>query len=110
MDPAAVPPRCLFTKGISVGAPRSISRAVRAGDNHSVAVGVAHPTFPVIRAAIAIRGISMARHYNLNAHFRGALYDLFEILDLKPKQYAIAVRPVIPIPDRPMVVFHFEAV
>ncbi len=52
----------------------------------------------------------MPRHDNLDTHFDGSLYDRFEIVDLKPKQHAVTVWPVVRIADPAVMMLHLEAV
>ena len=52
----------------------------------------------------------MPRQDNLDTHFDGALDDRFEIVDLKPKQHAVSVGPVVRIADPAVMMLHLEAV
>lgn len=52
----------------------------------------------------------MPRDNNFQSHFSGALHDCVEIIDLEPEQHTISIRPIFTIPDRAVVMFHFEAV
>ena len=90
--------------------PCSVCRSVGACDNYDISVGVTHPTFPVIGAAIAVRRIPVARQYDLYVHFGGAAHYPVEIIHLKPEQHAIAVRLVCRIANAAMVVFDLGAV
>jgi hypothetical protein len=90
--------------------PRSVRGSVGAGHYYGIAVRVPNPTLPVIWAAVTIRWVSVARQDNLDTHFDGALHDCFEIVDLKPKQHAVSVGPVVRIGDTAVMMLHFEAV
>lgn len=90
--------------------PCSVGRSVWAGNDDDIAIRVLHPAFPVIRPAISIGRVSMPRHYNLDAHFNGALHDCFKIIDLEPEQYPVSVRLVITIANRAVIMFNREAV
>lgn len=52
----------------------------------------------------------MLRQQNLHAHLPGAPHHFVEVLDFKPEENAVAVGPVSPVADRPMVMGHAEAV
>ena len=52
----------------------------------------------------------MLGHDNVNAHPSSALHQIFEIVHLKPEQYAISIWQVIGVPNRTMMVADFEAV
>ena len=52
----------------------------------------------------------MARHDDLHAHFGGALYDRFKIVNLEPQQQPVSIWFVIAIGNRAVMVFYFEAV
>ena len=74
----------LCTEGVLARTPGSVGRSVETGNDHDIAVRVPHPALPVIRPAVTIRGISMARYDNFDAHFGGALHDRFKIVNLEP--------------------------
>lgn len=52
----------------------------------------------------------MLGQHNFHTHVSGALYHCVKVLHLEPEQYAVSVGLVIAVPDRPMMVFNFEAV
>lgn len=52
----------------------------------------------------------MPGQHNFHAHFSGALQHRVEVVYFEPEQYAVSVRLVIAIANRPMVVFNTEAV
>jgi hypothetical protein len=89
--------------------PRSVRGSIRAGDYYEIAVRVPNPTLPVIWPSVAIRWVSVSRHDNLDTHFDGAPHDCFEIVDLKPKQHAVSVWPVVWIADPAVMMLHLEA-
>jgi hypothetical protein len=64
----------------------------------------------VIRAALAIRRISMTRQDHLHAHFSSPLHNGIKVVYLEPEQYAVSVWPVITISDPTVVMLYFEAV
>lgn len=64
----------------------------------------------MIRAAVAIRGVTMARHHNLNFHLSSALHDRVEVIHFKPKEHSVPIRLVGRIGNRPMMMLDFKAV
>jgi hypothetical protein len=52
----------------------------------------------------------MAGYNNLDAHFGGALYNGFKIVNLEPEQHAVPIWFVIRISDWAVMVFYCEAV
>jgi hypothetical protein len=52
----------------------------------------------------------MTRHHRLDAHFSGALHDCFKIVDFEPQQYPVSIWLVVAIANRPVMMFHLEAV
>src|SRR4051812_39521853 len=52
-------PRRLRAAAPSSGFPRSVRRTIRAGKDHAVAVGIAEPDLPVIRAAVVVRRVAV---------------------------------------------------
>ena len=51
----------------------------------------------------------MPRHNNLNLHLCRTLHDSVEVVHFEPKKYAIAIRPVGAIGNRPVMMLNFEA-
>lgn len=51
----------------------------------------------------------MSRNHNLGAEAHCPLFSGVEVIDLEPQQHPIAIRPVITIGDRSMVMILFEA-
>jgi hypothetical protein len=64
----------------------------------------------MVRPAVAIRRISMPGHDNVNGHRSCSLHQIFEIIHLKPHQYAISIWQVVRVANGTMVVVYFEAV
>ena len=52
----------------------------------------------------------MPGHDDVRSHFNGALKDRVEVVNLEPKQHAVAVRPGCTVADRTVIVVRFEAV
>ena len=52
----------------------------------------------------------MPRQDGFDAHFRGALHDRVKVVDLEPQQHAVAIRLVMAIANRTVMVVHLEAV
>lgn len=52
----------------------------------------------------------MTWDHNLNAHFASALHNGFEIVDFKPQQHTVPIRPILAIANMAVVVFYLEAV
>lgn len=52
----------------------------------------------------------MSWHDDFHAHFRCALHDRIEILNLKPQQHSISIRFVISVGDRAMMMLDVETV
>jgi hypothetical protein len=46
---------------------------------------------------------------DLRAHVSAALHHGVEVIDFEPQQYAVSVGLVVAVPDRAVMVFHFEA-
>ena len=90
--------------------PSPIRGSVRARDYYDITVGVPNPNLPVIRSAVSIGRISVARQHNPDTHFDRTLRNCIEIVDLKPKQHAVSVRSVVRIADPAVMMFHLEAV
>ena len=80
------------------------------GHDDQVAVGVAHPALPVVRAAVAIGRVAVTRHNHLDGHLVGALDDGVEVVDLEPEQETVAIGFVVAIGDGAVVVLGLEAV
>src|SRR6185437_10760560 len=95
---------------IRAGAPIAVRGSVGTGDYDGIAVGIAHPAFPVVWPAVSIGRVAVAGHYDFDLHFLGALHHRVEVVDLEPEQHAIAVGPVTWIADAAVMVLHFEAV
>jgi hypothetical protein len=64
----------------------------------------------MVRAAFAVRWISMSRANYLRVQSGGALERLVKIVDFKPQQHAVAVRFVIRVPDRAVVMVNLKVV
>lgn len=52
----------------------------------------------------------MTRSDDLHAHLRGALHGRFKVVNLKPQQHSVSIRPVIRISDRTVVMYYPEPV
>jgi hypothetical protein len=98
------------SKGILVRLPVSVGGSVGAGYYQGVAVGVAHPAFPVIGAAVSIFRVSVFWQDEFDTHFYGAMHDGFEIFYLKPEEHAVAVGLVAGVADPAVIMFGVEAV
>jgi hypothetical protein len=64
----------------------------------------------MIRAAVAFRRVAVARYDHLHCHLVGALHDGVEVVDLEPKQEAVAVGFVVAVGNVAVVVLGLEAV
>lgn len=102
--------RYLPIEWIALRLPLAVSRAIRTRHHYGVAVRIAHPALPVIRAAVTIRRIAMTRLDDLSTKFRGASDDGVEIIHFEPEQKAVTVWLVIGIGNGTVVVLHLEAV
>lgn len=85
-------------------------RAVRAGDHDGVAVRIAQPAFPMVRATITGWWVAMTGQGDLGIHLRRAGNGFIKVVDLKPQQNTIALRLVVRIADRSVVVIDLDAV
>jgi hypothetical protein len=90
--------------------PASFRGSIWAGDHDGIAIGVFHPTLPVVGAAVPIGRVLMPRKYDVNRHFGGALHDRIKVFYLEPEQDAISIGLVVGIADGPMMVFDLETV
>src|SRR5205823_998064 len=88
----------------------SPGRAIWTGEDDGVAIGIMQPDFPVVGAAAAVGRIAVARQDDLGIQLCNSDQCLFEVYYLKPEQHAVAIGPVLRIPDSPMVVLHLKAV
>ena len=52
----------------------------------------------------------MLGHDNGSAHRSSSLHHIFEIVHLKPEQYAIAIWQVVGVPNRTVMVANFDVV
>ena len=64
----------------------------------------------MVRSAIAIRWIAVARENDLGMEFGGAGVRSIEIVDLEPQEDAVAGGSIVGITDRSVVVRHIEPV
>jgi hypothetical protein len=90
--------------------PPAVGGSVRAGNHNGIAIQVAHPALPMVRATVAIRRVAMARQHNLNYHLGGALHYRVKIFHLEPEQHPIAIRSVVAITDGPMMMLDLKTV
>ena len=90
--------------------PTSIRRTVRAGQNNRVTVRIAYPAFPMVRAAVTVRRVSVAGHDGFNLHRPGAVHRGIEIVNLEPEQHSVSVRLGFRIAYRAMMVLHIPSV
>jgi hypothetical protein len=56
------------------------------------------------------RRIAMARHKDFRFQFCNPADSGIEIVNLKPEQHSVAIRPVIRITNMPMMMLNFESV
>jgi hypothetical protein len=63
----------------------------------------------MVWAAAAIRWIPMSRAHNLRVQSGGTLECVLKIVDFKPQEYSVAVRFVIRVSDRAVVMLNLEA-
>src|SRR5262245_6597297 len=70
--------------------PVAVGRAVRAGEYHDIAVRVTQPALPVVRAAVTVGRIAVARQDDLGLQFGDAGHRGVEVVDLEPQQDAVA--------------------
>jgi hypothetical protein len=87
-----------------------LRRAIRARQHDDIAVRIAQPAFPVVGAIVALGRVAVARHDDLGLHLGRAQHGRVEIIGLEPEQDAVAIRLVIGIANRPVMVFDVEAV
>lgn len=97
-------------EGVVARMPRTIGRSIRTSNNNDIAIRVPHPALPVIWPAVAIEGVSVTRHDDLDIHFGGPLHSRFKIINLEPQQHPVTIGLIIPISDWYVVVLTFEAV
>ena len=69
-----------------------------------------YPTFPVAWPAVTSWGIAVPWSENRCLHCFGTSHYCRKIVDLKPKQDTVAVRPIARIADRTVVVIEIKSV
>ena len=79
--------------------------AVRAGQNHEVAIGVAEPELAMGRAAGTVRRVAVRRIDDLSLQGLRPADGGVEVVDLKPKRYTVSVGPDRRVADPAVVVF-----
>ena len=89
--------------------PISIRRPVGAGEHDRVAIGIAQPDFPMVRAAFVIGRISMTRQDNLHPQLCRPRNGGVKIISLKPEQDAVPMRQ-LGITDATMMMIFLPAV
>jgi hypothetical protein len=89
--------------------PRAVSGSIGAGDDDGIVIRIAHPTLPVIGAAIAVGRVSVPRQHNFDAHLSDALHYCLKVFNFEPEQHTIAVGSVGNIADRAVMVCAFKA-
>ena len=51
----------------------------------------------------------MLGHHDFNIHFVRALHGRIEVVNFKPQQYAVPIRPVVAICDRTVMMFDLKS-
>src|SRR6185312_135996 len=64
----------------------------------------------MIRAAVALGRIAMARHDDFSLQIPCARHCRVKVVQFKPEKHAISIRRDVRISDAPMVVFHIPVV
>jgi hypothetical protein len=82
-----------------------------AGQHDQIGVRIFQPELPVVRAAfLGARRVPVLREDDLGVHIGRSLYGLVKIIDFKPQKDAIAIRPVVAVSNRSMVMVGLKAV